>query len=410
MTDSTVVDMKPKPKIYTERIGNREWELVEERLDIFADITLWNENPRLQTSLPPGVASESDLELALQASSGYDNLRRSIEELGQMEPIYVWRADSSAKYTVLEGATRVSILRELSRKHPTGVKQGKFRTVRAKILPPDFTEIERTILLARIHVRGSGVRAWGRYIEAKFIHEAVTESAGKKPLMNVTEMAAHMGKSVSWVQRLRDAFQFARAFIDHVDTEEAEQTAAAKFSTLEEISKATTIGAQLRDYKNEKYDDLRADVFNMVRNDAFKEYREARFLKEFHDDPEKWEQLKSGEKGIATKLAREIHTNSSSPKAKVSAIEGQVQRAIDRGDAAFVDEDIESLERAITAIRGQIHPGVRPVRVHLQKAARALTEVSMADVKELSEEEVKNLREGFEYFEGLVTKHWKKAP
>lgn len=409
MADATVIDMKPKPKIYTERIGDREWELVEEKLDVFDDVSLWNANPRLQTTVVPGVASEPELELALQASPGYDNLRKSIEDLGQMEPIYVWRSDDTSKYTVLEGATRVSILRELSRKHQAGAKQGKFRLVRAKVLPADFTDVERTILLARIHVRGSGVRAWGRYIEAKFIHEAVTDSGGRKALMNVTEMAAHMGKSVSWVQRLRDAYQFAQAFIDTTDSEDAVQIAATRFSVLEEISKATTIGAQLRDYKNPAYDDLRTDVFKMVRDEAFSEYRDARFMKEFHDDPDKWQQLKSGEKGIASKLAKEVHTNTSSPKAKVSAIEGQVHRAIDRGEANFTDEDIESLERAINAMQSQLHPGVKPVRVQLKRAAEAMSSVSKADVQDLSDEEVKNVRESFEYFNEVVTKHWKGA-
>lgn len=409
MAESTVIDMKPKPKIYSERIGDREWELREERLDVYEEVSLWSANPRLQVTVLPGVASEPDLELALQASKGYDNLRKSIEDLGQMEPIYVWRADDTSKFTVLEGATRVSILRELSRKNQGGPKEGKFRTVRAKILPPDFTEIERTILLARIHVRGSGVRDWGRYIEARFIHEAVTDMAGRKALMNVTEMAAHMGKSVSWVQRLRDAYQFAQAFIDTTDTEDAVQIAAAKFSVLEEISKATTIGAHLRDYKNAAYDDLRTDVFNMVRNEVFSEYRDARFLKQFHDDQDKWDALKTGEKGIASKLAKEVHSNTSSPKAKVGAIEGQVQRAIDRGEATFTDEDIDALERTINTIRTQLHPGVKPLRVQLKRAAQAMSEVSKADVQDLSEDEVKNLRESYEYFDEIVTKHWKGA-
>ena len=75
---------------------------------------------------------------------------------------------------------------------------------------------ERAILLARIHVRGSGVRSWGRYVEAKFIHDVVVGRNGP-PLMNITQMAQFMEKSVSWVQRLRDAYAFAQAFTDHID-------------------------------------------------------------------------------------------------------------------------------------------------------------------------------------------------
>src|SRR5207253_636788 len=111
--------------------------------------------------------------------------------------------------------------------------------------PPNFGDIERAVLLARIHVRGTGVRAWGRYIEAKFIHETVTDANGRAALMSVTEMARHMAKSISWVQRLRDAYEFGQKFVEHVDNDEAEQLAARYFSVLEEISKATTIGSQL---------------------------------------------------------------------------------------------------------------------------------------------------------------------
>jgi hypothetical protein len=340
-------------------------------------------------------------------TNGYDALRRSIADLGQMEPIYAWRPDDTSKYIVFEGATRVSILRELNRKHLSGPKEGKFRWVKAKILPPEFGELERAILLARIHVRGNGVRAWGRYIEAKFIYETVQDREGHPALMNATEMASYMEKSVSWVTRLRDAYKFAMKFVEHVDTEDAPQLAAKQFSTLEEISKASIIGTQLREYDNAKYDPLRGDVFDMVRNEVFKEYREARFLKEFHDDPEKWSQLKSGEKHIAGRLAVEVKTNSSSIKAKIAQIEQQVQRSIERQEIEFGDEDIEVLQRAIARIHDQAHPGVRPFRLSLKGATRALSECSMADVKGLSLDELSEFREGVEYFEGLVAKHGK---
>lgn len=409
MNDLAPAEMKPKPRIYVEKIGAKEWELIETKLDVEKDVALWSANPRLQTSLMAAVASEADLEAALQRTSGYDALRRSISDLGQMEPIYAWRPDETSKYIVFEGATRVSILRELDRKHQSGAKEGKFRWVKAKILPPDFGELERTILLARIHVRGTGVRAWGRYIEAKFIYETIENRDGRPALMNATDMAGYMEKSVSWVTRLREAYKFARKFVEHVDSEDAERLAAEHFSTLEEISKAAVIGAQLREYDNTKYDALRNDVFDMVQKDAFKEYREARFLKDFHDDPDKWAQLKSGERHVASRLAVDVKTNSSSVKVKIATIEQQVQRAIERGEIEFGDDDIELLQRAIGRIHDQIHPGVRPFRIALKGATRSLSECSMADVKALALEDLSDFREAAEYFEGLVAKHGKAA-
>ena len=84
--------------------------------------------------------------------------------------------------------------------------------------------------------------------------------------------------------------------------------------------------------------------------DAFKEYREARFLKDFHDDPDKWEQLKSGERHVATRLSTEVKSNASSPRAKISSIPLMIRRSIERGEADFGDEDIKSLQLAMDYI------------------------------------------------------------
>lgn len=181
--------------------------------------------------------------------------KKSIESVGQLEPIYVWRNDEDDKYLVLEGATRVVILRELARKHANEPKDGKFSKVKAKVLPAEFGETERVILLARIHVRGSGVRAWGRCTEAKFVYDNVTPRNGKKPLMFGEGAGRLHGKSASWVSRLKDAYEFARRFIEHVDADEAVKLAKEEFSTLEEISKARIIGPLLKDYDKASFED-----------------------------------------------------------------------------------------------------------------------------------------------------------
>ena len=125
-----------------------------------------------------------------------------------------------SKYLVLEGSTRVTILRELSREEKGSPSDGKHQKVRAKILPPNFPIAHRVILLARIHVRGSGVRSWGRYIEAKFIYDATEGAAGESAVLSVSDLANWMGKSNSWVSRLRDAYKFALQFVDHVDAKD----------------------------------------------------------------------------------------------------------------------------------------------------------------------------------------------
>lgn len=396
-------------RVLYEKIGNTEWELRELRLNVQDEVALWADNPRLQTSAMEGFSSEADLEEALRLSPGYDGLKKSIQEIGQMQSVYVQRT-ATGKYLVLEGATRVTILRELDRKFTSGKNLGVFGYVHAKILPQNFSERDVAILLAGIHVRGSGVRDWGRYIEAKFIYETVIGRPGHPPLMNQATLAENMGKSESWVARLKSAYEFALKFIEHVDDDpNPKKLAAEKFSVLEEISKARVIGSQLRDFDNQSYDDLRQDVFDMVRNDVFKEYRDARFLKEFYDDEDAWAQLKSGEKHVANKLAQQTQDKSSSPKAKITAIPQIVRRALERGEDGFDDDDIASLQQTIDLIEDKVHDGVHPYRLAIKKATRILDKASRADVIDLQMSDINELRDAYDYFTGLVGSHHREG-
>ena len=143
----------------------------------------------------------------------------------------------------------------------------------------------------------------------------------------------------------------------------------------------------------------------MVRNNVFKEYRDARFLKEFHDDPDAWDQLRSGEKHIANKLAVQVESKSSSPKAKIAGLPQLLRRAVERGETGFDDEDVAQLQQAIDIIEDQVHDGVHPYRLAIKKAARTLNKASRADVKDLSGDDLAELGEAYEYFMGLVQVH-----
>lgn len=388
-----------------ERIGNKEWEMREVRLDVRDQIALWSDNPRLQTATMEGFSSEIELEDELRRSPGYDGLRKSVEDIGQMQPIYV-KETNTGKFLTLEGNTRVTVLRELDRKHQSGKLAGKFRYATAKIVPKGFEERDITVLLAGIHVGGPGVRDWGRYIEARFVYETVVGRPGKPPVMNGAELASSVGKTEAWVSRYKTAYEFGLKFVEHLNGEEnPRKLAAQKFSVLEEISKARVIGPQLRDYDNPAYDDLREEVFDMVKNNAFKEYRDARFLKEFHEDPDAWHQLKSGEEHIANKLARQVENKSTSPKAKISGLPQLVRRAIERGEAGFDDDDIAQLQQVIDIIEDQVHDGVHPYRLAIKKSARTLNKASRADVMDLSREDLAEFADAYSYFMGLVRTH-----
>lgn len=407
---SKLQDATPKPRSYYEKIGDTKWEIQETELDVEKDVELWVSNPRLLPHLPQGaIVSEVELEHALTQTPGYENLRRSILNLGQSEPIYVWRQEGAGRYLVLEGATRVTVLRDLMRKHESGHDAGKFRRVKVKILPPHFEERYQVILLARIHVRGSGVRAWGRYIESKFIHENVTERNGKMPLMTVSEMANYMEKSISWVGRLRDAYEFGRKFVDYVDDGvQGEKLGLKYFSTLEEISKAPKVGPMLRDYQNPAHDKLREEVFEMVRKGVFKEYRNARFLQDFYEDAEKWALLKTGEENIADKLAAEIKAGNNSVKAKISNLEQAIERSLQHDSNSFDEQDVEHLHNAASRINRVLHAELEPFRIELKSATKMLEKATMHDVKALTVGDLDEFKSALEYFNMLVTKYGNK--
>lgn len=398
-------DHKPEPKKWRERIGEREMELEEVRLDVFDAVSLWSRNPRLVPLLGGDeVVTDEELEGRLARSKGYDVLHRSIRDHGQMEPVYVWRSDPQSRFLVLEGATRVTILRDLARRESGTPDAARHRYVRAKCLPADFNEADRAILLARIHVRGTGVRSWGRYVEAKFIHDNTDSVNGAAPLMTSTDLARYMGKSLSWVTRLKEAYTFASKFVDYLDSPDAMRLAVQHFSTLEEISKSTGFGPRVRDYDNPDSEELRAEVFDMVQNGVFKEYRDARFMKQFYDDPEKWAQLKTNEEHIANKLAAEEKKGAGNLAARIGALPTQVERALEQSPDVLDEAAIDHLHRAARVIEEKV-AGASVFRIKLHEFTEALADASLNEIKNVPKDEYDTLVEALNDFRDRLHKY-----
>jgi hypothetical protein len=394
-----------------EKIGDREYKLEEARLDVFDDVVLWAGNPRLLAIVDgSGTPSDDELEANLQKTPGYDHLRKSVADVGQLEPIYAWKSDGMRKYLVLEGATRVTILRELARKRKGRDDADQFRYVKAKILPPEFSEESRIILLARIHVRGSGVREWDRYTQARFIYENTTSSNGR-PRLTISDMARNMQKSVSWVSRLRDAYEFAQQYVDYHDGGDAKVDAVRHFSILEEIIKASGFGPLLKGDTPDA-EKLRAEVFNMVKHDVFQEYRDGRFMKQYYEDPDKWARLNSLERHIAHQVAAEITaTGPSTIKGRIGGLYAQIQRAIDRDPNSLDDHDLEELRKGVNLLASHVAADVGAFRLQVQEFIKALHNVSLEEVKKITPEEYEALQEGIDDFRSRLEKHsgWMKA-
>jgi len=186
---------------------------------------------------------------------------------------------------------------------------------------------------------------------------------------------------------------------------DAEKLAVKEFSTLEEISKATGFGPMVKDYSgNAENDRLREDVFDMVRNEVFKEYRDARDIKKFYDDPEKWAQLKTHEKHIANKLAADEKTGGSSLAGKISGLPAQIARAFDRDPQALDERELESLQKATNEVAARLS-GVGVFRLHMKAFTKALHDVALADIKAVTPDEHRALNEGLADFEDRLAKH-----
>jgi len=397
---------EPKAHPYRETIGDAHYLLPASNVDVFEDVTLWSENPRLIPFLAEHPAeSEDDLAASLQRTPGYQGLRKSIADIGQLEPIYVWKRDEhQQKYLVLEGATRVTILRELALKYAGQPTEDGYRYAKAKILPPEFGQKDRVILLARIHVRGSGVRSWGRHIEAKFIYDHVVGVNGQPPVMKLTDMARWMGKSVSWASRLRDAYEFAQKFVEFLDRPDSERKAVQYFSILEEISKSRRFGPRIKEDSKEG-EGLREEVFEMVAADVFKEYRDARFMQEYYEDPEKWEQLKSHEPGIANKLANEIKAGTSNLKGKIAGLPKRIERTLARDTDALDVDDLENLEDCVSIVADHVAADLGQLRIRMKWFKKALYNASLDEILKVTPEEYQELMNGIGDFEARLRQH-----
>lgn len=403
---SHLLDHRPTPTYFREKIGDKEYQLEEVALDVFEEVALWSRNPRLRPFMAERPAeSEEDMEQIFRRTRGYDGLRKSIEDIGQLEHIYVWKTADMQKYLALEGGTRVTIKRELSLKYAGNPKEGQLRKVKAKILPPEFSELDRVVLLARIHVRGSGVRDWGRFIEAEFIYENTTPLNGRSAVMGISEMARYMGKSISWVSRLKDAYEFVGQYVDYLDSPDARRKAVGHFSILEEIIKSSKFGPRLKGDTPEA-EALRHEVFEMVGHDVFMEYRDARHMREYFDDPEKWQRLKTLERHVANQLANEVRAaGPTTLKGKISGLYGQVQRALDRDPDALDQDDLEELQRCADLLASKVAADVGPFRLKLQTFIKALSNVTLEEIKRVTPEEFQALMEGMDDFTARLRKH-----
>jgi hypothetical protein len=211
--------------------------------------------------------------------------------------------------------------------------------------------------------------------------------------MSATDLAASLGKSISWIVRLRDAYEFSKKFVDHLDSDDAEKLALDHFSVLEEISKAPGFGPRVKTDET-----LQAEVFNMVAAGVFKEYRDARFMQQFYADPDKWTRLQSNEKEIAHRLATEVKAGSSSVRGKIQGIHAQIERTLTREPDSLNEDDLDELQRSVALLASHFGGGVGVLRLRLREFVKALEDAPLREVKVVTDEDVNELLAGLDDF------------
>lgn len=152
-----------------DNIGGVHVETEQEEIPLDL-IDLDPNNPRLgywkDIQNIAGKVSQKEVAYALQCEEeeGIRQLKLNIEvSEGIMHPI--WVVKTRDRYLAIDGNTRLSIYRDLSRKYPA---KECFKKIKSKILP-EKTE-EKVIEFIRLNEHLRGVNDWEVYVRAKMLY------------------------------------------------------------------------------------------------------------------------------------------------------------------------------------------------------------------------------------------------
>jgi hypothetical protein len=318
------------------------------------EIKLWEGNPRIKHLLPGlgSYPSEEDLMALIKKvqPTAYRNLYRDIERFGQQEPVFLHADRSNGRIetgTVIEGNTRVTILKELHSRRPS---EQKFASVKAYILPEDFGEDDEAILMANYHVKGTLRNQWDRYQIGAFLHEHIED----RKHFNQNQMAEFMGKSPSWVSRHLTVYKFALDFRDELegtfglDAGEAEERTNRYFSILEEAWKVKAFRDEM-----DRSPEAKETLFRWVHGDRFRDHRKVRAIQLLYSDPARRQQVDDGGIGSGDDAAERLdkaiplHDELDRLLRRVEGVQIGDLDSIDRRKVRRVLEALENLEQML---------------------------------------------------------------
>lgn len=322
------------------------------------EIRLWPDNPRTKHFLArfDSYPSEEDLVSAIVKvqPTNYRNLYKDIEKFEQQEPIFLKAASHDPPIdvaTVIEGNTRVAILKDLHRTHP---KDSRFSKVKAYLLPELFSDDDLAILMANYHVKGTLRNQWARYQIGAFLYEHIEQ----RRHFTQAELAEKIGKSASWVSRHLTVYKFAVEYKDEIEgggasSAEAEEEVEKCFSILEEAWK-------VKAFRDEMDRDVAAKetLFRWVHEGKFRDHRSVRGIHELYTDPRRRQAVEDGDFGAgdtaANRLGKSIplHEELDRILRRIEGVQIGDLDSIDLKRVGRVREALESLEAMLERFQG----------------------------------------------------------
>jgi hypothetical protein len=303
------------------------------------EIKLWDANPRIAhlTAGRGQVLGDEDLISLIEdvQRSAFATLMRDIMRYGQQEPVFIRSLDRGQQIEaaiVLEGNTRVSILKRLHKDFPDNPR---YATVLCYLLPQGFSETDLAILMANYHVKGNLRNQWDRYQIGAFLHEHIVV----KQHFTQQEIAQQLSKSPSWVSQLLAAYRFALEYKDQlqgsyqVDEADAEADLNKKFSILEEAWKVK----RFRDKLEDPHSDAKETVFRWVHEGKFTDHRKIRKIDDIYSNRAFKERVDDGTFGAGDVAADRLE--------RANPLHQAIDSLIDRLETITIG-DLGSIDKA----------------------------------------------------------------
>jgi hypothetical protein len=204
------------------RLGNADFEVTRDVWTV-EELKLDPTNPRLGYVLRAHkkgpTASDKELHKILWDLDSVKSLYQSVYQNGGLLEDPVVRQDG----TVVEGNCRTVVLRQLRQKYPD---DDRFRKVYVRVLPPDVTEEQISLLLGELHIAGK--IQWSAYDQAEYVWK-MNKVYGKP----YDFLATHLRWSRSKLHQKIIAFEETRAYLERTGDPQGNK----RFSFFEEFMK-----------------------------------------------------------------------------------------------------------------------------------------------------------------------------